>query len=132
MRRQHNYKITAVIISAMLCLILILCLLAIFLPPSHNPGCIAEIYQDGKRLASIPLDDVGDSCRFTVTGENGCINEIEVRPGSIGIVSADCPDRLCVHQGFIDHAGLPIVCLPNKLVILLWEPNLESPDATVY
>lgn len=132
LKKRWNYKITAVLISAALCFILIVSLTAIFRPSAHSPGCVADIYQDGELLASIPLDEAGSSCRFTVTGENGCVNEIEVRPGSIGIVSADCPDRLCVHQGFIDHAGLPIVCLPHKLVILLREPGAESMDATVY
>lgn len=132
LKKRWNYKITSVFISAALCLILGLSLIAVFRPSSHSQGCIADIYQDGELLTSIPLDSVDDSCRFTVTGENGCVNEIEIRPGSIGVVSADCPDRLCVHQGFIDHAGLPIVCLPNKLVILLRESGPESVDVTVY
>lgn len=132
MKKQWNYKVTAVLISVMLCLVLGLSLIAIFCPPFHSENCIADIYQDGAQLTSIPLDNVDAPYRFTVTGGNGCVNEIEVRPGSIGVVSADCPDKLCVHQGFIDHAGLPIVCLPNKLVIRLREAHSESLDATAY
>jgi len=80
---------------------------------------IADIYQDGKLLQSIDLHQVTESYTFTVNGEHNCSNEIEVRPGSIGILSASCPDKLCVQQGFIDSTLLPITCLPNRLVIQL-------------
>lgn len=83
-------------------------------------------------MTSIPLDGSDAPYRFTVTGENGCVNEIEIRSDSIGIVSADCPDKLCVHQGFISHTGLPVVCLPNKLVIRLRETDSETVDAIAY
>ena len=83
-------------------------------------------------MTSIPLDGSDAPYRFTVTGENGCVNEIEVRSDSIGIVSADCPDKLCVHQGFISHTGLPVVCLPNKLVIRLRETDSGTVDVIAY
>lgn len=132
MKKQQNYKITAVLITFILCLTLGVSLTAIFFPASDGTGCVADIYQDGKLLASIPLNSVDAPCCFTVTGENGCVNELEVRSGSIGMVSADCPDKLCVHQGFIDRPGPPIVCLPNKLVIQLREADSESIDMIAY
>lgn len=132
MENQKEYKITVAIISALLGLILTASLAAIFRPVSDGTGCIADIYQDGNLLASIPLDGKGAPYQFTVTGENGCFNEIQVCPHSIGILSADCPDKLCVNQGFIDRLGLPIVCLPNKLVIRLREADSGAVDAVAY
>ena len=83
------------------------------------------------------MDDIQEIGTFTVTGENGCVNEIEVRPGSIAIISADCPDKLCVHQGFISDSRLPITCLPNRLVIQLRPVSdsaetVAAPDAVAY
>lgn len=132
MKKQWNYRITVVFISAMLCLILLFSLIAILHPASDGTGYIADIYQDGSLLTSIPLDSVTASYRFTVTGENGCFNELEVRPGSIGIVTADCPDKLCVHQGFISDSKLPIVCLPNRLVIQLRAIEPATADIITY
>lgn len=83
----------------------------------------AEIYQNGELTQSISLNEVTESYTFVVHGENGCENEIEVRPGSIGIVSASCPDKVCVNQGFVDNSLLPIVCLPNNVVIQVYEEN---------
>lgn len=132
MRRQWNDKAVSLLITILLCLVSGLSLIAIFRPASHSADCFAEIYQDGELLASIPLDGSRAPYRFTVTGENGCVNELEVRPDSIGIVAADCPDKLCVQQGFIDNAKLPIVCLPNRLVIRLRETDTITVDTVTY
>lgn len=108
-----------ILLGAALILLAVASLLLILLPQSHAAGYTADIYQSGELLTSIDLSAVSQSYTFTVTGENGCTNEIEVRPGQIGILSADCPDKLCVHQGFISDSKLPITCLPNRLVIQL-------------
>lgn len=83
----------------------------------------AEIYQNGELTQSISLDLVTEPYTFVIHGENGCKNEVEVRPGSIGIISASCPDKVCVNQGFVDNSLLPIVCLPNNVVIQVYEED---------
>ena len=93
---------------------------------SHKQVLVADIYQNGKLIQSITLSDVTKTYQFTITGENNASNEIEVRPGSIGIVAASCPDKLCVHQGFLTGSLLPITCLPNRVVIQVRE---EEPTA---
>ncbi len=130
--QQRSYKIAVVFIITLLCLVLGLSMAAILRPASRGTDYIADIYQDGSLLASFPLDGSGDTRRFIVTGENGCFNEIEIRPRTIGIVSASCPDKLCVHQGFIGAPGLPVVCLPNRLVIQLREAEPGAVDAVAY
>jgi hypothetical protein len=47
----------------------------------------------------------------------------------LAIVSASCPDQICVHQGFISTSLLPITCLPNRLVIRVRE-EVSVPDDT--
>ena len=80
---------------------------------------MAEIYQDGVLIKSIPLWEVTSGETFTVRGPKGEENVIEARNGSIAVISANCPDKLCVHQGFRSDTLLPITCLPNHLVILI-------------
>lgn len=98
----------------------------------------ADIYQNGELKQSILLSAVTESYTFTVYDKQDNFNQIEVRPGSIGILSASCPDKLCVHQGFISNTLLPITCLPNRLVIQLrQEQAIESgseitPDIITY
>lgn len=48
---------------------------------------------------------------------NGNINTVEIKDGKIRVLEADCPDKICVDTGWLKSDSLPIVCLPNKLVI---------------
>ena len=109
----------AILTAAFLLLTCLTSIGSLLLPASDDAQYAADIFQNGKLIMSIPLNEETEERIFTVKGENGCVNEIEVRPGSIGILSADCPDRLCVRQGFISDTKLPITCLPNRLVIRL-------------
>lgn len=119
MKNKDSTKRAAALIGAFLLILSAASLIYILLPANGETGYIADIYQNGELLASISLADVQENYTFTVTGDNGCRNQVEVRPGSIGIISADCPDKLCVHQGFISDSRLPVTCLPNRLVIRL-------------
>ena len=44
---------------------------------------------------------------------------MEIKDHMIHVKSADCPDKICVDTGWIggDRKSVPIVCLPNRLVI---------------
>ncbi len=128
MNTRKRPTTAAVIIGALLLLLFTASLLTLLFPQSRTDGFTADVFQNGELIESIPLDKVREPYTFTVTGEGGCTNEIEVRPGSIGIISADCPDRLCVHQGFISDSRLPVTCLPNRVVILL-RGNLTDADS---
>ncbi len=77
---------------------------------------MARITLDGKLLSEIDLAAADDSSSFTVTGEAGS-NTILVEKGRIRVIEADCPDQVCVNQGWISDSSLPIVCLPNRLVV---------------
>ncbi len=131
---KPSYRKTAFLIVIGILLLAIGCGLWIVLAPlsqATDKPLVARIYQDGVLIQSIPLSTVEDTYTFTVVGENGCRNEIEVRPGSIGILSADCPDKLCVNQGFINTSILPITCLPNHLVIQLQEASADEGDSVI-
>lgn len=127
MKENTAYRKPAIAIAAFLLLLSAASLLFLL---TERKGTVyaADIYQNGILIKTVLLDDIREPEIFTVEGENGCVNEIEVRPGSIAIISADCPDKLCVHQGFISDSRLPITCLPNRLVIQL-RPVSDVPDA---
>ena len=35
------------------------------------------------------------------------------------MVWANCPDQICVHQSWSSSPAKPIVCLPNRVTVLL-------------
>lgn len=81
---------------------------------TREPGNEAAVTVDGQLVLTVPL-----TREATVTvGENrGFRNVVEVSGGRVRVVDADCPDRLCVRQGWIRYSGESIVCLPHKLVV---------------
>lgn len=76
----------------------------------------AEIVQDGKVLRRIEPGKVSEKEIMTVTyGPHE--KQIEIGPDGIRMLSSDCPDQICVRTGKLREGGLPIVCLPHRLVI---------------
>ena len=80
-------------------------------------GTVARITLDGEVVDEIDLSAVTEGYTLTVEGPGGFSNTIRVEPGRIRVEAAGCPDQVCVHQGYISHGSVPIVCLPNRLVI---------------
>ena len=121
MKKLPSPRKTAILLTILILGILIACAGFLLFSPKHSQSdrLVAEIYQGGVLIKSIPLGEVTASETFTVRGPKGEENVIEVRSGSIAVISANCPDKLCVHQGFRSDTLLPITCLPNHLVILI-------------
>ncbi|MEG1541331.1 MAG: NusG domain II-containing protein [Oscillospiraceae bacterium] len=88
-------------------------LLALKAAKTENP--VASVYQDGKLLHSIALQEVTEREIIKVGG--AFHNEIAVEPGRICVLSSDCPGEDCVHSGWIESPGRSLVCLPNRLEI---------------
>ena len=80
-------------------------------------GTTAVIYQNGEIIREIKLNEINEPIEFTIEGENGQTNDVRAENGRIRITSASCPDKICVHQGWIENGVVPIVCLPNKVTI---------------
>ncbi len=86
---------------------------------------IAVIQKDGVTLYEIPLDEVAESYTVSVGG-----NVLLVENGRISMLSADCPDKLCVRQGAITNSTRTIVCLPNKVTVFI-KSGEKSADAVI-
>ncbi len=85
----------------------------------------AQIIQNGKIVRTVELTGVSEPYEFEIASDGGGSNTVRVENGKIGIVSATCPDKICVKQGFISTGALPIVCLPNKLSVVITEKDDE-------
>ncbi len=76
----------------------------------------ARILRDGVLLEEIDLDQV-DEPRSLVLEDGSGSNTVQVERGRIRISAADCPDQVCVKQGWISGGAVPIICLPHRLTI---------------
>lgn len=83
-----------------------------------------EIVQDGTILYTLDLANTeNQTIEVSYLGRS---NTIQVQDGKIRVQAAECPDQTCVHMGFLSDSGLPIVCLPNRLVIQFSDAELDG------
>ena len=91
-------------------------------------GATARIWLNGEIVQEIDLGSVVVPYEFDITTDLGT-NRVRVEHGSIAVVSADCPDQVCVKHGCLSSKATPIVCLPNKIVIQYSGSVSETVDA---
>ena len=96
----------------------------------RKTGMTANVYRDNECIYSVDLSTVTESFEKTFTDKDGHTNTIRVEKGRIRMISADCPDKVCVGTGWISSTALPIVCLPHHLVIRV-EKQAETGIDTV-
>jgi len=105
-------------------LLLLSCAVWGLLRLTHARGGEAVVTVDGETVAVLSLSS---DAVFTA-GEGDFRNVIEVSGGRVRITDADCPDRLCVQQGWISRDGESIVCLPHRLIVTV-RGGAAGPDA---
>jgi hypothetical protein len=91
---------------------------ALWLSTRAAPGRVANLYVDGACIRSVDLSQVTEPETYTVEDDLG-VNIIQIEPGRIRVLEADCPDQVCVQAGWLSDSAAPIVCLPHRLVIRL-------------
>ena len=79
-------------------------------------------------------NDAGDTVNIKVNGEmyayyslsddqtvdveqNGHINKITIKDGTVQMAYSDCKNQICVNDGQISKTNQSIVCLPNKVMV---------------
>lgn len=82
------------------------------LSPTED-AAFAYVYIDGKETGRYALESDREipllDGRVTLT----------VSDGAVAITENDCPNGICVKTGFISKAGERIVCVPNKISVVL-------------
>ncbi|NOX19754.1 MAG: NusG domain II-containing protein [Nitrospirae bacterium] len=52
---------------------------------------------------------------------------IEIKDGRVRVKDSPCPEKICVKQGWTKHGA--IVCVPNKVVVIIGTDNNRTLDA---
>lgn len=85
-----------------------------------KPAARLEITVDGKVIDTL---DLSKDTELTIEGWNGGANHLIIRDGMAWVDEADCPDKVCIHQGKIALNRQMIVCLPNRMVATVVAPS---------
>ena len=93
--------------------------LVVELTKEDGAGVVVKV--DGVEVAEYSLSKSG------TYPLNGGTNILVIEDGRAYLSDANCPDKLCVHQGKISRTGEVITCLPNKLTVTVFGAE-ESVD----
>lgn len=116
--RKGDFILVAVILLAAIALL--------FFRPLRKPGTTVTVTVDGSIYGNWELSK---DIEVTIPGLSGT-NRLQITGGAASMISADCPDLLCVHHAPISDSGERIVCLPNRVIVSVdTEANSISPDA---
>lgn len=115
-RRNDRLLGVCIILAAILCL-------GIYRMTSRT-GAEAVVYINGERTAAYPL---WEDAQVLLNGTNLLV----IRNGMADITEADCPDKLCVGQSAISRTGESLVCLPNRMIVVIEGDMQDGVDAQV-
>lgn len=96
----------------------------LLLVPETGEGKTASIYLEGELYSTIDLVNVKEPYTIQV----GQSNTVLVEKGRIRMEQADCPDKLCIDMGWSSSPAKPIVCLPNKVLIVVGGDSDDEVD----
>lgn len=88
---------------------------------TRQEGAYVLVRVDGRECGKYYLSESG-------TYElNGGTNTLVIENGVAYLSDANCPDKLCVHQGKVSMTNQVITCLPNKLTVTVYgaEENVD-------
>jgi hypothetical protein len=105
-------------------LLLIIIMVMLFMQSiSTNNPKEAYVYYDNNLVLKIDLD-IEALKEYEVNGYNGKV-KIQTQDGRVRVVDEISPLHICSYQGWIDSSYETIVCLPNKVVIKIFDKKNE-------
>lgn len=106
--------------------VLVICAAAfLLLKGSGGHGAVAVIRVDGEIYKKINLDTVAVAYDMEIKTEFG-YNKLHIEHDGISVAEADCRDHICMDQGKVSQAGVPIVCLPHRLTIEIEGDDIDA------
>lgn len=107
-------KTTKLILAALLLVVAASTAWLVFFDGSiDHPRVVIEV--DGEVYYEADMRDVNGI--FPISTPNGGENRVYIQDDLVFMESANCPDQICVHQGVITDSTVPIVCLPNRVIV---------------
>ena len=100
------------ILIALILIVAIALFLVVELTKEEGAGVTVKV--DGIKVAEYSLSADG------TYPLNGGTNILVIENGKAYLTDANCPDKLCVHQGKISMTGEVITCLPNTLTVTVF------------
>ena len=83
-----------------------------------GPRLVATVTVENREIARIDLTAEEDR-DFSILDETGLPITFQIRDHAIRFLESDCPDKVCIHTGFLKNDLDVACCLPNRTIVLV-------------
>ena len=104
-------------------------LLRFFSGTAGTTAKTVNIFNGDILIRQLPIKN--NTTTYRAAGQNGHI-DVAVKDGSVKIVSASCKHKTCMELGAINRPGQSLVCIPNKLRVVIEGGNNFGVDGITF
>ena len=90
--------------------------------PQTKEHTVAAITVGEKTLRTIDLASAKDQ-EFSILEETGLPITFQIKDHAIRFLESNCPDKVCIHTGFLKNDLDVACCLPNQTTVLITREN---------
>ena len=112
--KKKDFILIGAIVAVIAIAIAVIAIAIAVLSLTKKDGDYVIVRINGNEVAKYSLSQDGE---YSL---NGGPNVLRIENGTAYLVSANCPDHLCVKQGKVDQSGETITCLPNRLTVTVY------------
>lgn len=105
-------------------LLVVVLIFGLVLYLTQTKGDTVVVTVDGALFGEYPIDE---DEQIEIKSQNG-ENLLAIKDKTADVISASCPDGICVHHRPIQNGGESIICLPNKVVVEIRTKGVSNKD----
>lgn len=134
---KNNFSLKFKIFDIFVLVFVTVCIVAtiittniVFAKDKDNANSV-QIYYQNNMVEEILLDDINEHLDFVLTKEkyNGLRGDMTVsidKEKGVCISEVNCPNHLCEKMGWVNEVGVPVVCLPNNVYVIITSSSIDQ------
>lgn len=91
--------------------------LIVLLSRTQKTNLVAKISVQNDVVETIDLSK-NEEADYYIDGLKGKLH-IHTKDGAIAVIESNCPHQDCVHMGYVNESGRPIICAYNAVTIVI-------------
>ena len=91
--------------------------LIVLLSRTQKTNLVAKISVQNDVVETIDLSK-NEEADYYIDGLKGKLH-IHTKNGAIAVIESNCPHQDCVHMGYVNESGRPIICAYNAVTIVI-------------
>ncbi len=105
--------------------------IVLFLKPfaAKSNNLILEVIKDGKVVYELSLSSSGE---WDISDEKVKFRFAILKDKKVTVLDSNCPQQICVKSKMISKPGETIICIPNKIILIIKGKEEPPVDTTTY